>query len=94
MRWTEVIGVRASAGHRRTLAAQLRRLQGEVQEQGLARSMRVLQRLAIDTDLCVYLEHDTRAADPAGSAVAQRLVEEMRPFGLVHHSIWIEAPAP
>lgn len=93
MRWTEVISIRASVDNRRMLTDQLQRLRGEVEAQGLVTSMLVLQRLAIDSDLCVCLEHDTEAADPVGSGVAQRLVEELKPYGLVHHSIWIVTPA-
>ena len=93
MRWTEVISIRASVDNRRLLTDRLQRLRAEVEAQQLVASMLVLQRLAIDTDLCVCLEHNTDAADPVGSEVAQRLVEALKPYGLVHHSIWIVTPA-
>lgn len=92
MKWMEVIGVRATTNNRKKLEAKLAGLIDEVEKEELARSIKVLRRLSIESDLCVHLRHDSAKPDPAGSRLGLRLVAEMKSFGLVHHSIWVEMP--
>lgn len=92
MKWMEVIGVRATANNRVKLETKLQGLIDEVQKEDLARSITILHRLPIESDLCLHLQHDSAKPEPAGSNLGLRLAAEMKTFGLVHHSIWAEMP--
>jgi len=90
MKWMEVIGVRATASNRTKLEAKLHGAVAEIQKEGATRSIKILHRVSIESDLCVHLEHDSAKPDPAGSRLGLRLVAEMKSFGLVHHTVWAE----
>ncbi|MDJ0784144.1 MAG: hypothetical protein QNJ22_19415 [Desulfosarcinaceae bacterium] len=90
MKWMEVIGVRTAVSNRASLEAKLKELMDAVQLEEPTRSIKLLQRASIATDLCVHLQHDTPLADATGSRLGLRLAAEMRAFGLVHHSVWSE----
>ena len=92
MKWMEVIGVRATASNRTKLEAKLHGAVAEIQKADVTRSIRILHRVSIESDLCVHLEHDSAKPDPAGSRLGLRLAAEMKSFGLVHHSVWAEIP--
>lgn len=43
-------------------------------------------------DVVVLLQWETRAHDPAGSGVGQRVIHALRGKGLVSHSVWLLKP--
>jgi hypothetical protein len=92
MKWMEVIGVRATASNRTKLEAKLHGAVAEIQKEDATRSIKILHRVSIESDLCVHLQHDSAKPDPAGSRLGLRLAAEMKSFGLVHHSVWAELP--
>ena len=92
MKWMEVITVRATASNCTKLEAKLHGAVAEIQKEDATRSIKILHRVSIESDLCVHLQHDSAKPDSAGSRLGLRLAEEMKLFGLVHHSIWAEIP--
>lgn len=92
MQWTELIGVRTAAGRREQLEKKLKDFIGKVQIETSTQSIHLFRRVSVDSDLCVHLRHDSKEAAPTGSRLGLRLASELKAFGLVHHSIWIELP--
>ncbi len=92
MQWIEVIGVRSTGSNLEILESKLQRLLGEVEKDSQAHSIKIYRRMSIDSDLCVYLFHDSEKAEPSGSRLGLHLADELKAFGLVHHSVWAEIP--
>ena len=90
MKWVEVITVRATASNYTKLEAKLNGAVAEIQKEDETRSIKILHRVSIESDLCVHLQHDSAKPDPAGSRLGLRLAAEMKSFGLVHHTVWAE----
>jgi len=63
----EVIGVRATASNRTKLEAKLHGAVAEIQKEDATRSIKILRRVSIESDLCIHLQHDSAKPDPAGS---------------------------
>jgi hypothetical protein len=93
MKWMEVITVRATASNCTKLEAKLQGAVAEIQKEDATRSIKILHRVSIESDLCVHLQHESAKPDPAGSRLGLRLAAEMKSFGLVHHSVWAEIPS-
>jgi hypothetical protein len=90
MQLTELIGVRSAPGNRERLEKKLQEFIDEIQKKDSAQAIKVLRWLSIESDLCVHLQHDSKKVESAGSQLGLRLAGELKAFGLVHHSIWVE----
>ncbi len=88
MQWIELIGVRSAAGNHERLEEKLRDFLRKMQRGDVTRTIHILRRLSVESDLCVYLLHDSKKAEPSGSRLGLHLASELKAFGLVHHSIW------
>jgi hypothetical protein len=75
------------------LEAKLHGAVAEIQKEDATRSIKILHRVSIESDLCVHLEHDSAKPDPAGSSLGLRLAAEMKSFGLVRHTVWAKIPS-
>lgn len=91
MKWLEIIGVRTTATNRNMLEARLEAMMDDAKKGATARSMTLYHRLSIESDLSVHLLHESKTADLEGSRLGLLLANEMRTFGLVHHSVWAES---
>jgi len=62
-------------------------------ESGLAASIRVYHRPAIETDLSIHIHWEDGLQHPSESPLGQQLSYALKGLGLLHHSIWVEAAA-
>ena len=53
-------------------------------------SIRVYDREATDTGICIVLFHDVEKAQVDGSRLGLSIGQALTTFGIVHHSVWIE----
>lgn len=90
MKWVEVINMRAVNRDRSTLAPELRRLIADVKKQGQKPKIRGYYRSLIDSDFCIFLEHESGKIVGRGSPLGVRLASALKEFGLVKHTVWIE----
>jgi hypothetical protein len=90
MEWIEVIQLRTSNRKRMMLEKKLAEMLDEINRQNENRSIRVYDRELIDTDICIVLFHDVGKAQIDGSRQGMSIVQALKAFGLVNHSIWIE----
>ena len=89
MKWLEIIKLR-SAGNGDGLRAELLRFIAEVDQEGGSVSIKAYRHAALESDLSVHLRWESDGPDQHGSALGLRLVQSLKEFGLIDHSVWIE----
>lgn len=93
MKWVEIITLRSLAKAKRQLVDELLRQVFKQKESGLAASIRVYHRPAIETDLSIHIHWEDGLQHPSESPLGQQLSYALKGLGLLHHSIWVEAAA-
>jgi len=93
MKWIEVITLRSLVKAKRQLVDELLRQVFKQKESGLAASIRVYHRPAIETDLSIHIHWEDGLQHPSESPLGQQLSYALKGLGLLHHSIWVEAAA-
>ncbi len=94
MRWMETIKVQSATGRERAAEHELTVLAREVQENpercGL-REAAVSSHATVPGCFALRLFWDTDDPQPRGSTLGMSLAQSLKAFGLVDHSVWIEA---
>jgi hypothetical protein len=90
MNCLETIELRSIEGDRERLESQLLKLISEVNLDGKKQAIKAYSHETINSDFCIQLLHDSRKADAGGSQLGLHLVSELKAFGLINHSIWVE----
>jgi hypothetical protein len=94
MRWMETIRVQSATGKEHAIEHELIALDREVQEnperQGL-REAAVWSHATVPGCFALRLFWDTDDPQPSGSPLGMSLAQSLKAFGLVDHSVWIEA---
>jgi len=89
MKWLEVIKLRAAGNGEGLLEELFREMNKAGQKRGLV-EIRTYRHAALETDLSVHLHWESDRPDQNGSLLGLRLVQALKEFGLIDHSIWIE----
>ncbi|MGD2272924.1 MAG: hypothetical protein PVI06_21180 [Desulfobacterales bacterium] len=90
MKWIELIQLRSVDSNRKLLESKLQRLINEVTKKRKKKAIMAYCRLSIDTDFSIHIFHDSKEVETTGSRLGLRLVDALKEFGLVNHSIWLE----
>jgi hypothetical protein len=90
MKWIEVIGLRSVDKDREILESKLKGLLDEMGKGTQNQVIIAYSRLLIDTDFSIHLYHESEKVEHDGSRLGFCLVDALREFGLVNHSIWTE----
>jgi hypothetical protein len=94
MRWMETIKIQSAAGKERTAEHALRVVARDVQRnpgrQGL-REAAVSRHATVYGCFALRLFWDTDDPKHSGSVLGMSLAQSLKAFGLVDHSVWIEA---
>ena len=91
MRWTEIIVLRSGSGDLRALDTnQLFEIRDNYQT-GRLKDLKVYRHGSMETDLSVHLHWETDRIDRTGSSLAQHMIQFLKEYGLVNHSVWKEA---
>jgi len=94
MRWMETIKVQSATGKERTAEQALRALADDIysnpDRQGL-REAAVSSHATVPGYFALRLSWDTENPQPGGSLLGMSLAQILKAFGLVDHSVWIEA---
>jgi hypothetical protein len=94
MRWMETIKVQSSAGKEQTTEHELAVLAREVQENPDRRGLReaaVSSHASVPGCFALRLFWDTDTPQTQGSLIGLSIAQSLKVFGLVDHSVWIEA---
>jgi hypothetical protein len=93
MRWMETIKVQSATGKEHTAEHELTVLAREIQEnpdpQGLWEAA-VWSHATVPGCFALRLFWDTHDPQPRGSLLGMSLAQNLKAFGLVDHSVWIE----
>jgi hypothetical protein len=90
MKWIEVIGIRSADRNREILESKLQRLIDEMGEEGKKQVIMAYRRVLINTDFSIHIHHDSKNVQNGGSRLGLYLVNALKEFGMVNHSMWIE----
>jgi len=90
MKWIELIHLRSANSDRKILESKLQGLIDEVNMGRKRQSIVAYSRMLIDSDFSIHILHDSKEAEAGGSRLGLRLVDALKEFGLVNHSIWME----
>jgi hypothetical protein len=55
-----------------------------------ATQIEVYSHSTLSTDLSIHVHHDSEQVANQGSSFGVQLVSELRAFGIVNHTVWIE----
>ncbi len=91
MKWIEVITLRSLAKANRQMVDELLGQVFKQKASGLAASIRVYHRPAVETDLSIHIHWEDGGQHPSESPLGQQLSYALKGLGLLHHSIWVEA---
>ncbi len=90
MKCMEIIEIRSNETTRDKLAKTLRGIVRDISAGGAAVGVRMYERMNMDADFSIHLEHREALEDERGSRTGASLVASLKSFGLIHHSVWIE----
>ena len=82
--------MRSAEINRHLLESKLNRLVGDADRGSNKQVIRAYSRMLIDTDFSIHLCHDSNEATHEGSKLGLRIVNALKEFGLVNHSVWLE----
>ncbi|MDM8522759.1 hypothetical protein QUF80_05240 [Desulfococcaceae bacterium HSG8] len=88
MEWMEIIKVRTAGNGQGIDNEFLEHAEGMMKSPGLS-GVRVYAHASVSSDLMILLTWGT-APQPWGSDLAHSLSQELKRYGLVDHSVWIE----
>ncbi len=90
MKWIEIIELRSTSNTQRQLDTQLRELINQVEKKTEKPEVKLYTSMMVDTDVSIHLFHDSNNVITRGSSLGIRLVSDLKSYGLVNHTIWIE----
>lgn len=90
MRWVDIIILRSPEANLEILNNEfLFSIIGDRQTEGLKES-KIYRRHAMETDLSVHLVWDSENVDQKGNPLSRHLIQFLKQYGLVNHSVWVE----
>ena len=89
MKWVELITVMSVSGSPLIPDIKLIRDMAETHKAHLENIL-FFRHPLIENDMAVHLFWDTFRSEPAGSDFGQELIQLLKEYGLVNHSVWIE----
>ena len=93
MNWVEIIRLRSNGNVQESLIQELLKPVAEDKERNGLVSMRIYRNPWIDTDISIHLHWESTRLEQHGSAMALRLAQTLKEFGLINHSAWVEEPS-
>lgn len=91
MKSVEIIALRASGTDRAKLNSMLARVVEEIGEAAGKDGFSAYRRLMVDTDFSIHLVHDSAQGQDGRSPLGLHLASMLKEYGLVSHSIWVDA---
>ena len=90
MKWLEVIELHTAAQKKESLDLYIKCLFEDLNKESNQVILKVLSHVAIDCDYLIQLSHQSQQAKINGSDFGLRLVQALKNYGLVNHSVWVE----
>jgi hypothetical protein len=93
MIWVEMIHLRTTDFHDKTLESMFRDAVTQAKGQPGLLHLRIYNNVSLTTDLAMTLVWDTDSYSGKGSKAGLIMADAFKTFGLVDHSVWIEKPS-
>ena len=90
MMWIEVIKLRSPGIKEDIPDKNLLAKLAQVNRAGGPWEMQIYCHATVESDMAVHLIWKTGFPESGGSAVGMQVVEFLKPFGLVNHSVWVQ----
>jgi len=90
MRWLELIQVRADQGNARAMARAVQDRFPELDANPGLVDVRLYTHVWSASDVAIHLFWEGQGPPPGKSGVGHRIAENLRFYGVVSHSMWIE----
>jgi len=91
MKWMEVIELRTAEKNPAFVEQTLTTLIVELGEAGNMEDIKIYRDALLENDACIHVHWASGRAEPQGSTAGLCMVHILKEFGLVSHSVWIEA---
>ena len=86
----EIIELRTTETDQNALQAYLATWQNEVNAAGKRAVVNVYKRTDLDTDFSIHVRYDAATTETDVRILGEQLSLELRMFGLVNHTVWLE----
>lgn len=91
MKWMEVIELRTAEKNSVFVDQTLMTMINEFGKTGSMEDIKIYHDALLENDACIHMHWTSLRAEPQGSAAGLCIVHILKEFGLVSHSVWIEA---
>jgi formate dehydrogenase (NADP+) beta subunit len=89
MKWMEIVRLRSLAGQEKVLPTLVHDIIKNINEAGLTR-ISLHKNISFQSDTSIILDWDTGIPETQGSMAALSIAQNLKIYGLVEHSIWLE----
>jgi hypothetical protein len=90
MKWLEFIRVQVGGTPQETIASKILSFTKELKYRPGLTAAEVYVHALVNGDFAIFFLWKTEQHQPMGSSIALTLKEELKKYGLVDHSIWLE----
>ena len=91
MKWVETIKLRVSESDRKSVNQELSELILKLPLEGGLSEIKLYQHALLKNDFSINLYGQSERLMPQGSPTGLCLLHLVKPFGLITHSVWVEA---
>jgi hypothetical protein len=88
--WLEIIELRTASGKRASFDLYLKNVVEDLEREPGSLNLSVFSHTTLDCDYMLQLHHQSQQVELHGSDFGLRLVDALKDFGLVNHTVWIE----
>lgn len=90
MKWIETIEIRSLPDMKDILESELKIFMEKLYEESGEQSIRIFNKLYLDTDYVILLINNSSKVTQSGSQLGQRLASALKEFGMINQNIWSE----
>ncbi len=93
MKWIEVIEFRSFNTDDALLELDFGNQLAKATTEVNIEAIRIYNHSTLNTDVSIHVQHNSAQVERQGSPLGVRLVSELKAFGVVNHTVWVEAQA-
>lgn len=90
MTWLEIIEIRSSGSNLDLLELQLQDL---IKEFNRDTKVKLYKHIELETDLSIHFLHYSKKSYSKCRPISAQLIQSIKEFGIVNHTVWIEQTA-
>ncbi len=91
MKWVEVVEFRSCNTGRALLRLDLLNQLANAAKEVNIEAISIYNHSTLNTDVSIHVQHNSAQVESQGSPLGVRLVSELKAFGFVNHTVWVEA---